>query len=111
MNMYKVLWFDDEFNSNKGINIIDNANEEYIELIGVTNAKVGIDMLTSSPDSYDAILLDGLFFVGDTEQENYTDIAFREVAKTILKLKAQDIVIPWFVYSGQKEFVKSKHSH
>ncbi|RXJ51087.1 hypothetical protein [Gelidibacter gilvus] len=109
--MYKVLWFDDEFNSNKGMNIIDNANEEYIELIGVTNAKVGIDMLTSSPDNYDAILLDGLFFVGDTEQENYTDIAFREVAKTILKLKAQDIVIPWFVYSGQKEFVKSKHSH
>ncbi|WP_417371489.1 hypothetical protein [Gelidibacter japonicus] len=109
--MYKVLWFDDEFDSNKGINIIDNANERNIELIGVTNAKVGIEMLKTSPENYDAILLDGLFFAGDSEKETLNDIAFREVAKIIMQLKAQGTVIPWFVYSGQKEFVKSKNSH
>jgi hypothetical protein len=108
--MYRVLWFDDEFDS-KGVNTIDNANEKYIELIGVSNATVGIKMLTASPESYDAILLDGLFFMGDSDKENFTDVAFREVSKTILQLKAQGFSFPWFVYSGQKEFVKSKHNY
>jgi hypothetical protein len=108
--MYRVLWFDDEFET-KGANTTDNANEEFIELLGVSNATKGIEMLTSSPENYDAILLDGLFFMSDSENENFSDVAFREVSKTILQLKAQGHHFPWFVYSGQKEFVKSKHNH
>lgn len=108
--MYRVLWFDDEFET-KGANTIDNANEEYIELIGVSNANEGIEMLISAPENYDAILLDGLFFLGSSDNENFTDVAFREVSKAILQLKAQGHYLPWFVYSGQKEFVKSKHNH
>ncbi|MDG4950741.1 hypothetical protein NLM59_07375 [Weeksellaceae bacterium KMM 9724] len=107
--MYRVLWFDDEFNT-KGINTIDNANEEYIELIGVSNAEVGIEMLLNSWSSFDAILLDGLFFVKDSENESVTDQAFGKVAKAISDLKAKGILIPWFVFSGQPNFVKSKNN-
>jgi hypothetical protein len=56
------------------------------------------------------VLLDGLFFknekeIGDVQSSE----AFGEVAKVLGNLKAQGIIIPWFIYSGQKSFVKEKN--
>jgi hypothetical protein len=106
--MYRVLWFDDEFET-KGANTIDNANEEDIELIGVSNADIGLEMLLASPESYDAILLDGLFFLNDSDDKHVTKNAFGKVAKTISNFNNSDFRFPWFVYSGQPGFVKDKN--
>jgi hypothetical protein len=108
MRIYKVLWFDDqheEFEIDKEKAILEN-----IKLIGYSNAKEGIPELRHNYKDYDAIILDGLFF--KEEGQKGTDIdqtAFGEVAKVLNELKAKNIILPWFIYSGQPSFVKDKN--
>lgn len=108
MRKYKVIWFDDqhkEFEIDK-----ENALVENIQLIGYSNAKEGIPELRNNYKDYDAVILDGLFFA--SSEHTGTDIdqtAFGEVAKVLSDLKAQNKILPWFIYSGQKSFVKDKN--
>lgn len=108
MRKYKVIWFDDqheEFEIDK-----ENAFAENIQLIGYSNAKEGIPELRDNYKDYDAVILDGLFFT--SSEHTGTDIdqtAFGEVAKVLSDLKAQNKILPWFIYSGQKSFVKDKN--
>jgi hypothetical protein len=108
MRKYKVIWFDDqheEFEIDK-----ENAFAEDIQLIGYSNAKEGIPELRDNYKDYDAVILDGLFFT--SSEHTGTDIdqtAFGEVAKVLSDLKAQNKILPWFIYSGQKSFVKDKN--
>jgi hypothetical protein len=106
--MYKVLWFDDE---HKTLELIkEEALIVDIQLVGFSNADTGLKELEKSYKEYHAVLLDGLFFknekeIGDVQSSE----AFGEVAKVLGNLKAQGIIIPWFIYSGQKSFVKEKN--
>lgn len=108
MKNYKVIWFDDEHQNFQPIK--DEAILLNVQLIGYSNAKEGIPELRDNYNDYDAVILDGLFF--KTEDHSGTDIdqtAFGEVAKVLSDLKAQNKILPWFIYSGQKSFVKDKN--
>jgi hypothetical protein len=106
--MYKVLWFDDEHGELEIIK--EEAELANIHLVGFGDAKSGLIELNQSYKEYHAVLLDGLFFknkddTGDVKSQK----AFGEVAKVLSDFKAKGIIIPWFIYSGQKSFVKEKN--
>lgn len=108
MRIYKVIWFDDEHQKFQSIK--DEALLEDVRLIGYSNALEGIPELRDNYNDYDAVILDGLFF--KNEEQTGTDIdqsAFGEVAKVLSDLKAQNKILPWFIFSGQSSFVKDKN--
>lgn len=99
MRKYKVIWFDDQHEEFQPIK--DEALLEDVQLIGYSNAKEGIPELKQNYNEYDAVILDGLFF--KTEEHSGTDVdqtAFGEVAKVLSELKAQNKILPWFIFSG-----------
>jgi hypothetical protein len=107
--MYKVLWFDDEHNTLESVK--EEALLAKIKLVGYTNAEEGVKELKSSYNEYHAIILDGLFFKNAVQAGTaLNQDAFGEVAKALTELKAQNKIIPWFIYSGQTSFVKSKNT-
>lgn len=106
--MYKVLWFDDEHETLEDIK--ENCLLKDIELIGFGNAKDGIKALNENYLKFDSVLLDGMFFNAPEQSGDVDDSAFGEVAIALSNLKAQGIIMPWFVYSGQKNFVKERSS-
>jgi hypothetical protein len=102
------MWFDDEHENFQSIK--DEARLENVQLIGYSNANEGIPELRANYNQYDAVLLDGLFFkTADHQGTNIDDAAFGEVAKVLSELRAQNKILPWFIYSGQKSFVKDKN--
>ena len=108
MSKYKVLWFDDECATLEIIS--EEAMNNDIELVGYANADEGLQELELNNWLYDAIVVDGLFFksagqVGDA----LDDEAFGMVAKRLGNLKAEGMVIPWFILSGNPSFVKEKN--
>jgi hypothetical protein len=109
MRTYKVMWFDDQHEEFQIFK--DEAILKDVQLIGYSNSREGIPELKNNYKDYDAVILDGLFF--KTEDHKGTDIddsAFGEVAKLLSELKVQNKSIPWFIYSGQPSFVKTKNS-
>lgn len=106
--MYKILWFDDEHETLEDVK--ENCLLEDIQLIGFSNAKDGIKAINEDYFRFDGILLDGMFFNSPEQSGDPNDSAFGEVAITLSNLKARGIILPWFVYSGQKNFVKERNS-
>jgi hypothetical protein len=107
MPRYRVIWFDDEHAS---LNIIrEKAFLNDIELVGFDNAKQGIEELERNIKSYDAALIDGLFFLSSDESGTpSSDKALFNVAMTLEKL-ASFKKLPWFILSGQTSFTKGKN--
>lgn len=108
MRKYKVLWFDDEHQKLELIK--EEAYLENIQMIGYSNAGQGIPELRNNYRYYDAVVLDGLFL--NSEKQSGTALsptAFGEVARVLNELKAQKIILPCFVFSGQISFVKDKN--
>lgn len=103
----KVLWFDDEHQ--KFIPLKEEAILKDIELIGFNNAADGLKELEANFNLYDALIVDGKFFI-NKEATNTSDNAFGEVAKTLDNLKMKGKVLPAFIYSGQTNFVLDNHS-
>ncbi|MFD2907515.1 hypothetical protein ACFSX9_02085 [Flavobacterium ardleyense] len=109
MRIYKVIWFDDEHEKFQPIK--DQAILQDIQLIGYSNSKEGVPELRDHYKDYDAVILDGLFFkTADHQGTDIDDSAFGEVAKLLSELKAQNKILPWFIYSGQPSFVKDRNS-
>ena len=104
--MYKVLWFDDEHETLEAIDEVFLDND--IELIGVSNAKDGLSLLKERRMDFDAILLDGMFFNDSDQSGDPNDSAFGQVVMELGNLKTKGIIIPWFILSGQKNFVKER---
>lgn len=103
--MYRVLWFDDKFKSYDSL--MEEALLRDIELVGYTNAEEGVEELTRNYESYDAVLLDGLFYENpDQKGTDINDDAFGEVAKTLHGLQERGVYMPWFIFSGQQQFRK-----
>lgn len=105
--MYKVLWFDDEYETLE--DIVEDCLLEEIKLIGYSNAKDGLKALSENEHRFDAILLDGMFFKDDNQSGDPNDSAFGEVAVALSNLKAKGIILPWFIYSGQTNFTKDNN--
>lgn len=105
--MYKVLWFDDKPEEN----LLDKENAllQGIKCVCFKNAETGLKELIDNYKDYQAVILDGLFYKKATDKGTPDDKAFGEVAKVLGNLKAKGIIIPWFIYSGQKSFVKDKN--
>ncbi|MFN4197825.1 MAG: hypothetical protein ACK4FS_02235 [Flavobacterium sp.] len=108
MKKYKVIWFDDEHHNLEIIK--EQALLENIKLIGYSNAAEGISEIKNNYNEYDAVILDGLFFINpDQVGTDLDQTAFGEVAKVLNELKAKNKILPWFIFSGQKSFVKDKN--
>lgn len=104
MSRYKVLWFDDEWEELEEIS--EEALDFDIELIGVSNAEKGLEMLNNL-ENFDAVLLDGRFYKDANQIKNdESDKAFGMVAKELDKRVGSNNFIPWFILSGQPSFVK-----
>lgn len=104
---YKVLWFDDKYETLELIQ--EEALLNNIELIGYTNADDGLVELEKNIEFFDAVIVDGLFYskrehTGDT----LSDDAFSKVARALDKLENRK-KIPWFILSGQQSFTKEKN--
>lgn len=109
MHKYKVIWFDDEFES---LNIIrEKAYLNDIELVGFTNAKQGIEELERNMVAYDAAIIDGIFFTKN-EQAGVpsNDIALLNVVMALERL-ANVKKLPWFILSGQISFTKETNRY
>lgn len=108
MKEYKVIWFDDEHENFQSIK--DEAILENVKLIGYSSSEEGGPELKRNYNEYDAVLLDGLFFkAADHKGTDINQSAFGEVAKILSDLKAQNKILPWFIYSGQSSFIKDKN--
>ena len=104
MKQYKVLWFDDEYDT---LDLLkEQATINGINHIGFTNAEQGIIDLEKNYRKYDAVIIDGLFYrkqgqAGDVK----TDSALADVFQKLDNLKDKKI-IPSFILSGQASFTK-----
>jgi len=104
MRKYKIIWFDDEYDSLEILK--EKAIVNGINHIGFINAEEGILELENNYKIYDAVIIDGLFYnkkgqSGDVK----TDKALAEVFRKLDNLKDKKI-IPSFILSGQKSFTK-----
>ena len=108
MKRYKVIWFDDEFNT---LDIIrEKAFVKGIDLIGFGNSKEGIVELEERIENYDAAISDGLFFKNPGQSgDSVTDKALFEVGLAMERLIDRK-KLPWFILSGQAKFTKEKNS-
>lgn len=104
--MYRVLWFDDEYATLE--EIVEDFLDNDIQLIGVSNAEDGIVKLKESPNSFDAVLLDGMFFNKSSQEGDVNESAFGEVVIELKILKSNGLILPWFILSGQANFVKER---
>lgn len=105
--MYRVLWFDDEFETLESI--VEDFLLEGIQVIGFSNSKEGLKALNEDKYRWDAVLLDGMFFKTPEQIGDANDKAFGEVALGLRSLKDRGIILPWFIFSGQESFVKDKN--
>jgi len=106
---YKVLWFDDEFES---LDIIKEKGKlNGILLFGYNNAKDGIEELQLRMEDYDAVIVDGKFFnkPGQTG-DALGDQALFNVGVALESLSDRK-KIPWFILSGQISFTKEKNRY
>lgn len=105
MEIYNVLWLDDQFETSEAI--IEEALMNGIKLYGFSNSKEGIDELNNNYDFYHAVILDGFFYENpDQSGTHMTPKAFGKAGMALQMLKTNKIYMPWFIYSGQPKFKK-----
>lgn len=108
MAKYKVLWFDDEWEELEEIS--ENALDKNIELVGVSNAEDGLRLLRENSRIFQAVILDGKFYLDPSKTgDEINDDAFGEVALFLHDLHTKGQVLPWFILSGQPQFVIDIH--
>ena len=102
---YKVLWMDDKCKESSHLNYIMRARKVGIELIGFENADDGLENFKLNPSFYDAILLDGLFYLNNSDKgDNVSESALQTVLSALYNYS-----IPKFVLSGQTSFTDTKN--
>ena len=104
----KVLWVDDKYETLEGI--YESAEDCGIELIGFKSAEEVLLEL-EKPEKYDAVVLDGLFYLSSEEKGTPTkQTAFIKVASKLKALKEKGYILPWFILSGQISFTLDENS-
>ena len=106
---YRVLWFDDEFDS---LDIIKEKGKlSGIQLVGFNNAKEGIEELNLRIEEYDAVIVDGKFYDNpDQTGDALGDKALFDVGVALNSLSDRK-KIPWFILSGQISFTKETNRY
>ena len=102
---YKVIWFDDEYES---LNLFKEQSAlNDIKLTGFTNSYEGQKELEANIEQYDAAILDGKFLTKPDENlaSMVEDKALFQVATTLERLSDRK-KIPWFILSGQMSFTR-----
>ena len=109
MKKYKVLWFDDEFET---LDIIKEEGKlNGILLFGYNNASEGIEELRIHIEDYDAVIVDGKFYDKPGQSgDALNDQALFNVGVTLESLRDKK-KIPWFILSGQISFTKEKNRY
>ncbi len=107
MKQYKVLWFDDEYET---LDLLkEQATINGINHIGFTNAEQGIFDLEKNYRKYDAVIIDGLFYRKQGQSGDVkTDSALADVFQKLDHLNDRKI-IPSFILSGQASFTKESN--
>jgi hypothetical protein len=104
---YNVIWFDDEYQTLDII--IEKAMLADINLVGFSNAEDGLKELKNNINWYDAVIVDGIFYQSNNEQNaQVTSNAMGKVAMELKQLEDKRI-IPWYILSGQPSFTKEKN--
>jgi hypothetical protein len=109
MKTLKVLWIDDE---HEALKIIDEkASLNDIELKPFSNADDAITELKRNITSYDAAIVDGIFFEKEGQSGKVKDegVAFGRIARALDDLKHVK-VLPWFILSGQTTYTSGKNT-
>lgn len=104
MKQYKVIWFDDEYDT---LDLLkEQASINGIQHTGFTNAADGIIELEKNFRLYDAVIVDGMFYNKPGQSGNsQKDTALAEVFRALDSFKDKKI-IPSFILSGQISFTK-----
>ena len=103
---YTVLWVDDNFEDLYSIR--QKAIDSKINLVCFDNAESANLDLDDNFKSYDAVILDGLFYDKNNESGDVT--SQRGLMKVVNKLKSfeNQKKLPWFILTG-KEVIKSEN--
>lgn len=108
--MYNVLWIDDQCKDQELKQFIIKAYNNGIKLDGYQSYEEGFEVLEKNIETYDAILLDGMFFEKKGQQKGTEDESGLGMAiAKINELKSKK-TFPWFVLSGKDAFTKSENS-
>lgn len=113
MSKYKVLWLDDQYNSDELQEIADKAEDKFsIKLIGFESAEEGIEeleKLETGQIHYDAVLLDARFYkmrggaIGTEDLKGLSD-----VWNKLNQLEGKGLVLPRFILSGKTSLAQDE---
>lgn len=108
MSKYKVLWLDDQFDSDELEQIADKAYDDYsIKLEGFKSGEEGIEELDKFERKevhYDAILLDARFHNKKNAVSGTEDLkGLSEVWSKLDQLEGKGVLLPRFILSGQTD--------
>src|SRR5690554_5213226 len=108
MMKYKIVWFDDEFNTS--LEAIKMQFDDFqIDYMGFESAEEGIKYVQSNYHLLDAIVIDGNFFRNKSDNSiDETGKAFNMVVDTLKEIKYKKD-IPYFTLSGQYDFIERKN--
>ena len=107
--MYNVLWIDDQCKDQELKQFIIKAYNNGIKLDGYQSYEEGFEVLEKNIETYDAILLDGMFFEKKGQQKGTEDESGLGMAiAKINELKSKK-TFPWFVLSGKESFTTSEN--
>ncbi len=111
MSKYKVLWLDDQCDSEFLQQLADKAYDDYsIKLDGFKSGEEGVEELQKFERKevhYDAILLDARFFEKKGASSGSEDVkGLKAVTKKLDQLEGKGILIPRFILSGNTTLSK-----
>lgn len=106
---YKILWIDDEFDTDSQEQFSVRAERNGIYLDGFKSARKGIRELEDNLEKYDGILLDAIFFdeYEDSDLENVSIIGFGKVWDRIKELYHKR-ALPVWIRSGRPDYTNEK---
>lgn len=97
-----ILWIDDKIRELDSL--VERFRESAIPVTEVDNAKDAIICLQDKEVTYDAIIIDGLFYRDTDQDRSEDDYAFKKVMQVIRDLFKKNRGIPFFIFSGQTSF-------
>lgn len=90
----KVLWIDDVPNEA----FMDRAYEKGLVITNKKNVDAGIEEILAPTSSYDAIVLDANCVKHKSDEDSMPEVSALQYA--LQCLSKNDIMLPWFVYTG-----------
>lgn len=104
--MYKVLWVDDEFDTQDLQQVADAAYNRGINMDTACKSAEEALAHLEHPDDFDAVILDARFFSTKGSVAGQEGLkGLRKIDSKLKDLLSKNKYLPAFIYSGQKELV------